>query len=67
MIGGASHEGCPGSRPRYQDRAVVRPHHSLGVIAAQEGRRDEAAARWHEAIRLNHLGIGCPPTFLPPR
>jgi Flp pilus assembly protein TadD len=35
------------------DDGVARAHNSLGVIAAQEGRMDEAIARWQRAVALN--------------
>ena len=35
------------------DPALAKAHNSLGVIAAQEGRLDEAVGHWREAVALN--------------
>jgi Tfp pilus assembly protein PilF len=35
------------------DPGVARAHNSLGVIAAREGRTDEAIERWRRAVALD--------------
>jgi Flp pilus assembly protein TadD len=35
------------------DDSIAKAHNTLGVIAAQEGRIDEAVARWRRAVELN--------------
>jgi arylsulfatase A-like enzyme/Tfp pilus assembly protein PilF len=41
------------------DDGVARAHNSLGVIAAEEGRTEEAIARWQRAVALNPRDYQC--------
>jgi Flp pilus assembly protein TadD len=47
-------------RARRLNPDVAQPHHALGVLAEQEQRRDEAAARYREALAVD-------PGFAPAR
>ena len=54
MAGDAEPRAARPSRPRSTwTRGVARAHNSLGVIAARQGRLEEAVERWKRAVALD--------------